>query len=1009
LIVQEESQREIFLGSLTHDTAALMTTAVPMQQNRLVKPHNQKEKSICSHCNIPGHTVDKCYRLHGYPPGFKFTKKPPHSGFNKPSACSVGHFQEENSNNYASQPQPQMQLPQVPFTAEQCHQLLALIKPQANSHHASANQVGILPTPTNSDHLFSNMTGNFSFHSILHPKHSVFHSRFKISNFPHNPKDSPWIIDTGATDHMVNSTSFFTTITTIVSTSVTLPNGDLVQVTHIGTIKISDCLVLTNVLCVPSFSFNLISASKLIKYLTCCLIFIANHCFIQNLVNWKTIGVGEERGGLFYLLQTPKVFAATSRVLTASLKDPSSDLWHYRLGHLSHSRLSLLHSLVPSVSVDSNKVCNVCPLAKQHRLPFPVSTTISQCAFDLVHVDIWGPFSIQSINGSRFFLTIVDDFSRYTWTYLMHSKSQTRCIIQSFFTMVATQFNLKIKTLRSDNGVEFHMDDFFSQHGTLHQLSCVETPQQNSVVERKHQHLLNVARALRFQAHLPLFFWGDCVLTATHLINRIPSPLLSNKSPFELLYSTPPTYSHLRVFGCLAFVFTLTRDRSKFDPRSIPSIFIGYPNGTKGYKLFNLTTKSVYISRHVVFHENIFPYASNLLHTNSQGVFLPSPYFSDHSNDTSPSIPSFITHCDDTPDSPNFSISSNPPSISPVSSHTSPILPTSSSSSPVSSIPQHVSLPLRHSTRSRHAPRYLQQYHCQLASHPSSFQSSSLAKTANDTGIPHCLSSVISYDHFSSSHKIFSLSVTSHYEPKFFHQAIKFPHWREAMNTEISALQQNNTWVLTPLPQGKKAIGCKWVYKVKLKANGSVERYKARLVAKGYTQSEGLDYHETFSPIAKLTTVRCLLAIAAAKNWSLTQLDVNNAFLHGDLDEEVYMTPPPGFDTKRESHVCKLVKSLYGLKQASRQWFSKFSSTLLAHGFTQSKSDYSLFTQIQGSSFIALLVYVDDIILASNDPTAISALTVFLNQQFHLKDLGPLKYFLGLEVARSDKGLSICQ
>jgi len=217
LIFQEESQREIFLGSLTHDTAALMTTAVPMQQNRLVKPHNQKEKPICSHCNIPGHTVDKCYRLHGYPPGFKFTKKPPHSGFNKPSACSVGHFQEENSNNSASQPQPQMQLPQVPFTAEQCHQLLALIKPQANSHHASANQVGILPTPTNSDHFFSNMTGNFSFHSILHPKHSVFHSRFKISNFPHNPKDSPWIIDTGATDHMVNSTSFFTTITAIVT------------------------------------------------------------------------------------------------------------------------------------------------------------------------------------------------------------------------------------------------------------------------------------------------------------------------------------------------------------------------------------------------------------------------------------------------------------------------------------------------------------------------------------------------------------------------------------------------------------------------------------------------------------------------------------------------------------------------------------------------------------------------------------------------------------------------
>jgi hypothetical protein len=144
----------------------------------------------------------------------------------------------------------------------------------------------------------------------------------------------------------------------------------------------------------------------------------------------------------------------------------------------------------------------------------------------------------------------------------------------------------------------------------------------------------------------------------------------------------------------------------------------------------------------------------------------------------------------------------------------------------------------------------LQQYHCQLASLPSSLTSSPLTKAAGDIGIPHCLSSVLSYDRLSHSHKIFSLSVTSHYEPKFFHQAIKFPHWREAMTVEISALQQNNTWILTSLPPGKRAIGCKWVYKVKIKADGSIERYKARLVAKGYTQSEGLDYHETFSPVA---------------------------------------------------------------------------------------------------------------------------------------------------------------
>ncbi len=230
------------------------------------------------------------------------------------------------------------------------------------------------------------------------------------------------------------------------------------------------------------------------------------------------------------------------------------------------------------------------------------------------------------------------------------------------------------------------------------------------------------------------------------------------------------------------------------------------------------------------------------------------------------------------------------------------------------------------------------------------------------------------------------------------------------MHSELKALEANNTWVLTPLPEGKQPIGCKWVYKVKLKADGSLERYKARLVAKGYTQQEGLDYSETFSPVAKFTFVRLLLAIAIVKGWSLTQLDVNNAFLHGDLHEEVYMMLPPGFDSKGETNqVCKLQKSLYGLKQASRQWFEQFSSTIIIQGFIQSKFDYSLFTRSKGSSFIALLVYVDDILIASNDPKAITQLKDCLDTQFKLKDLGNLKFFLGLEVARSSKGISLCQ
>lgn len=203
------------------------------------------------------------------------------------------------------------------------------------------------------------------------------------------------------------------------------------------------------------------------------------------------------------------------------------------------------------------------------------------------------------------------------------------------------------------------------------------------------------------------------------------------------------------------------------------------------------------------------------------------------------------------------------------------------------------------------------------------------------------------------------------------------------MQTELAALKANRTWTLTILPPHKKAIGCKWVYKIKRHLNGTIERCKARLGAKGYTQMQGVDYHETFSPVAKLTTVRVLLSLAVAKGWSIQQLDVNNAFLHGDLHEEVYMQLPQGYAGKGENMVCHLNKSLYGLKQASRCWFAKFSNVLLAMGFFQSKADYSLFYRHKGKSSILLLVYVDDIIITGTDAATISIIKYFLHQRFH--------------------------
>jgi hypothetical protein len=552
------------------------------------------------------------------------------------------------------------------------------------------------------------------------------------------------------------------------------------------------------------------------------------------------------------------------------------------------------------------------------------------------------------------------------------------------------------------------------------------TPQQNGRVERKHRHILKVACALRFQANLPIEFWSECILTAGYVINRTPSLILYGKTPYEVLYGKTPQLRHMRVFGC--YVHNQGHKGDKFASRSRKCVFMGYPYGKKGWRVYDLELGVFLISRDVVFCEDKFPYLTDgqqsplSAHVDStSGPIIdwvsmddnegPStvPHSHMHEN-LVPHVGQEISRETGTDDNleGNASILESSivfPSDTVVVHDSSHETTYDKGGSSVVVNEEYLGRGQRTKIPSTRLQDFVTHTICTLSLSKSSSCSS------ESSGTPYPIAHCVNCDNFSAPYRHFLAAITAGTEPQTFAEAVKDERWRQAMKHKIHALEHNGTWTMKPLPPGKKAIGCKWVYRIKYNSDGSTERFKARLVILGNNQVEGLDYNETFAPIAKMVTVRTFLAVAAAaaKSWELHQMDVHNAFLHGDLEEEVYMKMPPGFRSPTLNQVCRLRKSLYGLRQAPRCWFAKLAGALKQYGFQQSHSDYSLFTLHKGTLQLHVLVYVDDLIISGNNSAAIHTFKHYLNTCFHMKDLGSLKYFLGIEVARYSTGLFLCQ
>ena len=722
-----------------------------------------------------------------------------------------------------------------------------------------------------------------------------------------------WIVDSGATKHVSRDREGFVDYHRVPNGNryVTMGNGDNVEVLGICSYQLKlrngRILLLHDVLYAPGVQCNLLSVLAMLKM---DFAFHFKGSVLHIDLEDQSYATGRLVNDFFVLnLEFDNDIETGVSYIAASSSDMIKDSlnWHARLGHIGQDRMARLarEGLLGSLSRVNLPTCEPCLAGKACRKPFGKAKRASH-VLDVIHSDICGPMNVKARHGAYYFLTFIDDYSRYGSVYLLVHRSEALDCFKRFLAEVENQKGRTIKVLRTDRGREYLSDQFkqlCEEKGIVRQLTIPYTPQQNGVAERRNRTLLDMVRSMMAQANLPTKFWGDALLTAAYILNRVPSKSVTS-TPYELWKGEKPNLESLRPWGCAGYVHNTSHKHGKLGPRAHKCVFIRYPVGSKGYVMYGEHPEGGMVeidSRDVNFLENEFPNVGELKE-NFELYELEESNTSEGGAVLEQVIENPVSQLD--------------------------LDASNSGSDPLDS------------GRIQNVLEPLEEPQVEPAKEPQ-----------EEPPSPHGRGKRIKVPRrrFEIEGESFMCASVDAEEPATYEQAVASPDsnkWLDAMKDEMNSMSQNKVWELVDLPPGRKSIRNKWVFKVKRKADGQIDKYKARLVAKGFTQQEGVDYEETFSPVVRFASIRILLAIVAHMDLELHQMDVKTAFLNGELDEEIYMDQPKGFQVVgQERKVCRLQRSIYGLKQSSRQWYFRFHQAVTSNDFVMMEEDHCVYVK----------------------------------------------------------------